>query len=244
MLTVKVEHPGIAWLSMHDQENHNALSERFVLEFEKKLAAIKNDKTIKVVVLAGLDDYFCSGASSDMLENIKHGNIAPVEITMASWLINFPVPVISAAKGSAIGGGFALALAADIVIIAEESYYGANFVQLGFTPGMGLTQLLEHCVSRAVAHELLYTGELRKGKKFLGNTGFNAIVKQAEVEAKALDIALRIAEHNRKTLSILKRSLSLPRRKLFEESLTVESLMHEITFSNYDANNLPGGLMK
>ena len=48
-----------------------------------------------------------------------------------------------------IGGGFALGLCADVILLARESRYGCTFMNLGFTPGMGTTSLLEHVLSTA-----------------------------------------------------------------------------------------------
>jgi polyketide biosynthesis enoyl-CoA hydratase PksI len=132
--------------------------------------------------------------------------------------------------GHATGGGFALGLAADIVVMAEESRYGFTFMNLGFTPGMGTTALCEHVLSPAVAHELLYTGELRRGARFAGS-GINHVVPRHDVERVAFDVASRIAEKPRQSIAALKRTLSLPRRQAFEQSITHESLMHQITFA-------------
>jgi polyketide biosynthesis enoyl-CoA hydratase PksI len=100
---------------------------------------------------------------------------------------------------------------------------------------MGTTQLREHVLSPAVAHELLYTGELRKGADFAHASGINHILPKQDVQAKAVDIARRIAEKPRLAIEALKRTLSLPRRRAFEETITLESLMHQITFRALDA---------
>jgi polyketide biosynthesis enoyl-CoA hydratase PksI len=101
-------------------------------------------------------------------------------------------------------------------------------MNLGFTPGMGTTRLCEHALSPSLAHELLYSGELRRGSRFAG-TGINYIVPRAQVDATALDVAARIADKPRAALTALKRTLSLRRRQAFEESITQESLMHQLT---------------
>jgi polyketide biosynthesis enoyl-CoA hydratase PksI len=103
-------------------------------------------------------------------------------------------------------------------------------MNLGFTPGMGTTRLCEHVLSTAVTHELLYTGELRRGDRFAGS-GVNHIVPAAQVEKLAFDLAARIAEKPRLALTTLKRTLSLPRRQAFEQSITTESLMHQVTLA-------------
>jgi len=137
--------------------------------------------------------------------------------------------VISAMEGHAIGGGLALGLSCDLVVLARESRYGASFMNMGFTPGMGSTRLLEWALSPALVAELLFTGATKRGRELEGRAGVNAVVPRAEVMARALDLAERIAEKPRSALTLLKRTLSLPRRRAFEESLTLESFMHQIT---------------
>jgi hypothetical protein len=80
-----------------------------------------------------------------------------------------------------------------------------------------------------MAHELLYTGEARRGAAFEGRSGFSAILPRGEVLAYADALARRVAEKPRRALSLLKRTLTLPRRRAFEETHTLESLMHEVT---------------
>jgi enoyl-CoA hydratase/carnithine racemase len=62
----------------------------------------------------------------------------------------------------------------------------------------------------------------------------------ADVEARALDLALRIAAKDRANLSLLKRTLTLPRRRRLEEALTLESLMHESSLARFDSREMGG----
>jgi polyketide biosynthesis enoyl-CoA hydratase PksI len=193
-------------------------------------AAIDAAPDVRAVVMDAEGETFSSGAPRELLMRLAGGNVRPVDIVLPKLLLDCPVPVIAAMAGHAVGGGFALGLAADIVLMAAESRYGLTFMNLGFTPGMGTTRLCEHTLSAALAHELLYTGELRRGDRFAG-AGINRILPRAEVPAAAFDIASRIADKPRAALVALKRTLSLPRRLAFEASLTHESLMHELTFA-------------
>jgi polyketide biosynthesis enoyl-CoA hydratase PksI len=149
-----------------------------------------------------------------------------------------PVPVIAAMEGHAVGGGLALGLCADIILIARESSYGCNFMNLGFTPGLGTTRLLEHVLSPAIAHEMLYTGQVFRGTHFEGRSGFNYILPRAQVRPQAMDLAARIAEKPRPAIEALKRVLSLGKRQAFEEARTAEAMMHTITFAGPDVRRL------
>ena len=222
---------GVGVVAMVDAEGKNAMSERFVHELLAALAAAAAWAPLKVVILQGLPDVFSSGASMEMLRALCQGGVAPTDILLAKAVLDVPVPVIAAMEGHGVGGGLALGLAADIVMIARESRYGATFMNMGFTPGMGMTRLLQHVVSPALAAELLFSGELKKGSWFEGRSGFNAIVPRAEVLPRARDLAARIADKPRKSLEILKRTLSIGRRQAFEETHTLESLMHMLSFS-------------
>jgi polyketide biosynthesis enoyl-CoA hydratase PksI len=160
--------------------------------------------------------------------------MAPTDLMLSRAVLDVPVPIVAAMEGHAVGGGLALGCCADIVLVARESRYGASFMNMGFTPGMGLTRLLEHVPSPAIAHEQLYTGEFRKGADFLGAGGFNAILPRAEVQPRAFETAWRIADKPRPALEMLKRVLSIGRRQAFEETRTLEALMHGLSFGQGD----------
>ena len=234
LVRLSMDPSGICTVLMHDEGNRNAFSERFVEELRECLDCVGQDANVRVVIVQGLPDVFAAGASREMLGRLARGEIPPTDIVLTRSLLNVPVPTIAAMEGHATGGGLALGFAADIILCAKESRYGASFMNMGFTPGMGVTGLLEHALSPAVAHELLYTGEFRRGSELGARGTINHVVPKAELLDKAWDIAGRIAEKPRRSLELLKRTLSVSRRQKFEENRTVEALMHEITFSQGD----------
>lgn len=225
---------GIGVVAMEDREGRNAMSAPFVDALYTALHRAATWPDLRVVVLRGLPEVFCAGASLDMLRSLAKGEVAPSDILLPRAMFDIPVPVIAAMEGHAIGGGLALGLCADMVLIARESRYGASFMNMGFTPGMGVTRLLGHVMSPALANEILFTGATKKGSFFEGRSGFNAVLPRAEVLPRALEMAARIAEKPRKPLEMLKRAQTAPRRRDFEESRTLESLMHEVSFAQPD----------
>lgn len=216
---------GIAVLEFHDPAGRNALSEATQAHLSDALVAVAEDQGAKVLVLTGLPDMFCSGASREKLLDLAEGRMAHTKLLLPRALLDVPIPTIAAMEGSAVGGGFTFGLTADIVLMARESRYGANFMDYGLTPGMGTTAVLEHALSRAVAHELMFTAELRRGADFQGLSGINHILPRAQVRTKALDIANRIAEKPRVALETLKRTLAMPRRRAYEDARILELLM-------------------
>lgn len=234
---VSFEPEGIGWIEMLDEARKNAFTPELVEALLAAIAEVERRADCKVAILSGTPEVFSSGADADMLRAIRAGEVKPTELRLGRRLMALPMPVIAAAQGHAVGGGFALMLSADLVVLAREARYGANFMALGITPGMGTTRLLETTLGAPLAHELLYTGRLPRGRTFEGRV--NAVVPKVEVRKRALDLALELADKPAKNLELLKRTLSLPRRKAFEEAATLESLMHEISFPQLKDDLLP-----
>jgi polyketide biosynthesis enoyl-CoA hydratase PksI len=231
LVKLSIDPYGIANLKMVDLLGKNGLTPAFVEELIYYLNEVKSNENIKVLLISGLKDVFCSGADLETLVKLCKKEIKPVDIILSKMILDIPIPVISAMEGHAIGGGLALGLCADMAIIAEESRYGCSFMNMGFTPGMGITKLMEHYMSPAIAQEMQYTGNFYSGKSLTGKTNFNYILPKVEVLEKAHALAEAMSEKPRKALSVLKRYQSMERRKMFEETYSLETMMHELTFN-------------
>lgn len=228
---------GVAWIELSDEAGNNGLSDELIAGLVAALETVGRDSETRAVVLAGTSQWFCSGATRDTLRAVQSHRLAPAELSLARKLLDVPVPIVAAAEGDTLGGGLALLLAADLLVVASESRHAANFMKLGITPGMGITHLLGTILGPALARELLYTGRSIRGSE-LPTGAVNAVVTRDEVRDRASDLAWAIAEHDRDNLRLLKRSLSLPTRRALEEAMTMESLMHESSLQRYDERQL------
>ena len=233
-----VDAGGVAVLTMRDAPKKNALSAEMVAELESHLAAVQRRDDVKVLVVAGTEEHFSTGANRAALEEIVAGRVAPRDLWLPRLLLDVPVPVIAAMAGHALGGGLALALCADITIAARESRYGATFMRYGFTPGLGITRLLEYAMGPFVAHELLLTGSTFRGSRFERHGAFTYVLPRSEVVPRALALAADLAAKPRLPLTMLKAALSKRRRELFEAARAQEGVMHEATFATSDVARL------
>ncbi len=229
---------GIAVLRMQDAAGKNALSHAMTLELEQRIAELRGNERVRVVVLAGLPEYFCTGASREVLNDLVESRLPPSDLLLPRVLLDIPIPVIAAMEGHAIGGGLAVGLCADLIVAARESHYSCNFMNYGFTPGVGTTRLLEYTLGPALAHEMLLTGRSFKGAHFARRGAFNHVLPRAEVFATAMDLAARTAEKPRVALGALKLALSSRKREIFEAARSVEILMHQITFARTETAQL------
>ncbi|MDZ8064890.1 MAG: polyketide synthase [Nostoc sp. DedQUE08] len=221
---------GIFQLQIDDPENENRLSEELCDELMTTLTDLATEPSLKVLILSGRSDVFCAGASLDTIKQVVSGNADVKDLSLPNQLLSFPVPIIAALQGHAVGGGIALALYCDLAIASENSRYGVNFTDLGFTPGMGILSVLPAMVGHHFASEMLLTAKLYKGKELKERGLFNYIVPAEEVMTLALDMARRIAEKPRHVLEMVKDTLCLPRRQALQAALSREHLMHKICF--------------
>ena len=239
---IKLDRPdgGVGLLTLDDGAHQNALSEGFVAELLVCLDRAANDHETKVLLIRGTQEVFCSGGDRAMLAALAEGELAPTDIMVSRALLELPMPTIAVMEGHAVGGGLTLGLCCDLVMMAEESSYGCSFMNMGFTPGMGTTTLLTLAVGEYLAAEMMYGGGFFRGKHFACR-GINYVLPRSKLYPRALKVARGIAEKPRSSLTLLKRYLSLPKRKAFEEARSVESLMHEISFAQPETKALIEG---
>lgn len=137
---------------------------------------IRDDRTVRVVVISGEGRAFCAGLDmqnfagmldpeatsetvSSRLEERTHGIANKPQF--AAWLWReLPVPVIAAVHGAAVGGGLQLALAADMRYAAPDTQMSIMEIKWGLVPDMSSTQLMRHLASEDIVRELSYTGRI------------------------------------------------------------------------------------
>lgn len=145
----------------------------------------------RAVVLQSVGRHFCAGA--DFAEP-RDGASGPHLYEMAIRLFEQPLPVVAAVQGAAIGGGFGLALSADFRVACPEARFAANFAQLGFHHGFGMTITLPLVAGPQAALELLYSGRRIGGEEAHRLGICDRLVAADELHGAAADWARTIAE--------------------------------------------------
>ena len=138
----------------------NALNSEVLKEIEATFDAIDLDATRAVVLTGAGDKSFVAGADIGEMSTLtkaegeafgKTGNDVFRKIE------TFPIPVIAAVNGFALGGGCEISMSCDIRICSENAIFGQPEVGLGITPGFGGTQRLARIVGPGKAKQLIYT---------------------------------------------------------------------------------------
>ncbi len=161
---------GTGIITLNRPEKRNALHPNLILELKVKLEELKNDKTVKVVILTGEGSSFCAGADLQYLNELKDYSAVENQLDSQNLadlflrIYKFPKPTIAAVNGPAIAGGCGLASACDFIVAGENSKFGYTEVKIGFIPALVSIFLIKK-IGEGSAKQLLLTGELISGKR-------------------------------------------------------------------------------
>lgn len=222
--------PGIVQVRMQDRANKNTFTNGLIEGLTTAFARVAARSEVKVVVLTGYDSYFSSGGTQEGLRDLYDGKFKFTDKDLYSLALNCPVPVIAAMQGHGIGGGFVLGLFADIIVLARESVYTANFMKYGFTPGMGSTFILPQKLGIALAEEMMLTAGTYRGEELQRRGVPFTVVPREQVLPQALELARSLAEKPRFSLVTLKDHLVASLRQQLARFIEQEVAMHELTF--------------
>jgi polyketide biosynthesis enoyl-CoA hydratase PksI len=229
---VEVTEPadGVVQIRMQDRVHKNTFTDALIRAVTDAFADVGSRPGCRAVILTGYDSYFSSGGTQEGLRDLYDGKFQFTDKDLYSVALNCPVPVIAAMQGHGIGGGFVLGLFADIVVLARESVYTANFMKYGFTPGMGATLVVPKKLGLALGEEMLLTAQTYRGEDLARRGVPFAVLPRGEVAAHALDLALGLAEKPRASLVTLKNHLVASLREELPRYIEREVAMHELTF--------------
>lgn len=220
----------IVQIKMQDRESKNTFSDALVTGLMDAFSKVSNNPEYRAVILTGYDNYFSSGGTQDGLLSISEGDAKFTDMDLYSLALNCPIPVISAMQGHGIGGGFAMGMFSDFIILSRESIYTTNFMRYGFTPGMGATFILPKKLGIALAAEMMLAGKNYRGEELQKRGIPFPVLPRAEVMGYAIDLAQSLAEKPRVSLVTLKDHLVSSLRTELPTVIEQEVIMHEKTF--------------
>ena len=222
---------GIATVAMEDRASKNTFSPELVTGLFDVFARIRDEARAKVVLVHGFDNYFCCGGTQAELLAIQEGRLQFTDARFFDLLLQCEVPALAAMQGHALGGGLAFGCFADLIVLAEECLYSANFMRYGFTPGMGATYIVPRKFGEILGAEMLYGAANYHGGELKSRGAGARVVKKAEVIATATALARELAEKPRIALLELKRTLAATIRAELPRVIEREVEMHRVTFA-------------
>jgi polyketide biosynthesis enoyl-CoA hydratase PksI len=223
-----------AEVSLEDHASRNTFTKGFVAALKDAFREIDANTSLHSVVVHGYETYFCCGGSREELlrlrEAIGTDEGSFDDLRFCDLFLACRIPVIAALQGHAIGGGLALALYADIVILGEESVYCANFMSYGFTPGMGITLTLPMKLGSFVGNEMLYSARSFRGADLKACGVPARVVPRRQVVDLAFQIAEELEAIPRLALITLKEHQTKDLKERLPSTIAAEVEMHRRTF--------------
>jgi len=190
------DHESTLVLTLSNPGARNALHPDMYAAGIEAIDAAERDPSLRAIVLTGADGFFCAGGNLNrLLENrAKDPSVQAASIDLlAAWigaLRDASKPVIAAVEGAAAGAGFSLALAADLLVAADDAKFAMSYARVGLTPDGGGSWFLSRALPRALAAELLFEGK-PIGAPRLAELG---VVNRLARPGDALDTALAWAD--------------------------------------------------
>jgi enoyl-CoA hydratase len=227
----------VALITINRPDKRNALNIQTRQEGAAVLEALRDDDEVRVVVITGAGDKaFIAGA--DIGEFAGRTALTQRDVMTGRSLFTaidaFPKPVIAMINGYCLGGGCELALSCDLRIASDKASFGQPEINLGIIPGGGGTQRLTRLVGEGKAMELILTGDIIDAQTAYQIGLVNTVVPAADLEAKTMELANRIAEKSPIALRMAKESVKLASRSNLDEGLRREVDLFALCFSSED----------
>jgi len=237
---------GVAVITLQDPPA-NTYSYEMMREIDDAILAARMDVAVHVIVLTGMGEkFFCAGANIGMLKAadpaFKYYFCLHANETM-NRLEQTPKLVIAALNGHTVGGGFEVAMAADIRIARKGGgRIGLPEVALGVLPGTGGTQRLARLVGKAKAIELMATGALFSFEDAAAMGLVNHVWDDATLNGRSfhdavIDYARQFTPPNRASRAVghIKRAVQTGLEMSFQDALALERELQQRLFESDDA---------
>ena len=233
---VKYEEEGqISIIKINRPKALNALNSQVLEELDNILNNIDINKIRSVIITGEGQKSFVAGADIGEMSTLtkeqakefsKKGNDVFRKIE------TFPIPVIAAVNGFALGGGCEISMSCDIRICSDNAIFGQPEVGLGITPGFGGTQRLARLVGIGMAKQMIFTAKNIKADEALRIGLVNAIYPQNELLNEAKKLALEIAKNGPNAVKNSKKAINEGIQVDIDKGIEIEENLFGECFEN------------
>lgn len=219
-------------LTLNRPERRNACNRELWLALRQALRDLEDDRSVRVVVLAGSGGAFCAGADLDDRDPDQHPMIRMRVVNeIVERLRGLPVPTVAKVEGVAVGAGWNLALACDLVVATPAARFSQIFARRGLSLDAGGSWLLPRLVGLQQAKRLTLLAEMI-GADEAHALGLVTYVRDAtEVDAFVRDLTGRLAAGPPIALALSKALLDEGTTRSLPEALAAEARAQSINFA-------------
>ncbi|KGX86889.1 enoyl-CoA hydratase-related protein [Pontibacillus litoralis] len=226
---------GIALVELNRPDVLNAINRAMVTELVQAFEHADKDERIGVIVLTGKGRAFAAGADIDEMR--KEG---PIDFELADpfadWdkILRIRKPIIGAVKGFALGGGFELALACDVLFASHQAQFAFPEVNLGVMPGAGGTQQLTKIIGKKKALAYLWTGDRMTAQQAYDCDIVTRLIDEEVLLEETMKFAKRITRQPSLAIRLIKESVNVAVDVPLEEGMKQERKNFYLLFASED----------
>ena len=225
----------------------NALNSGVLEELNACLDGIDLETTRALILTGAGEKSFVAGADIGEMSTLtkaegeafgKKGN------DVFRKLETFPIPVIAAVNGFALGGGCEIAMSCDIRICSDNALFGQPEVGLGITPGFGGTQRLARIIGVGKAKEMIYACTNVKADEAKALGLVNAVYTQEELMPAAKKLAGKIAKNAPIAVRACKKAINDGLDAVMDEAIVIEEKLFGSGFETEDQREGMGAFLE
>ena len=234
-------------ITINRPEALNALNSAVLDDLSAVLNSVDQEAVRAIVITGAGDKSFVAGADIGEMSTLtkaegeafgKKGNDVFRKIE------TFPIPVIAAINGYALGGGCELSMSCDIRICSDNAMFGQPEVGLGITPGFGGTQRLARLVGMGMAKQMIYTARNIKADEAFRIGLVNAVYTQEELLPAAEKMAGQIAMNAPIAVRACKKAVNDGLQVDMDKAIVVEEKLFGSCFETLDQKEGMGAFLE
>ena len=226
---------GLVSYAVTDQVGHirftrpdklNALTPRTFSELDEALGWATSDDAVRAIVVSGEGRAFAAGADIGDYVGLSKDDFRQFIAESRRVVDEFalcPKPIIAAVQGFALGGGFELVLACDLVVAVSNARFGLPEAGLGLLPGGGGTQRLTRLVGRIRANELIMTRRLITADEALSWGVVNRVCAKDELDNALAAIVAELKGSSSEALAVAKEIVAAGEDLALPDGLDLEA---------------------
>jgi 2-(1,2-epoxy-1,2-dihydrophenyl)acetyl-CoA isomerase len=226
---------GIVTVTLDRPERKNALNRALLEELLAAFADIARRTTDRVVVVNG-GSSFCSGADLSDQTTDRH-LLEPMRLTgdVCVALARLPQPTIAKVRGAAVGAGFSLAIACDLVVAADQARFATMYSSRALSVDFGASWLLPRLVGLQRAKELVYFPDMFSAGEAQQLGLVNRVLPDAELDDFVGGWARRLSGAPTIALSLSKRLIDEGANRDLAAAVEAEAQAQVVNFGTQDA---------
>jgi enoyl-CoA hydratase len=226
-------HDWIGQIVIDRPNKMNAITPEMTLELQRICGEIDDNRDIRVATIAGAGERaFSAGSDLNRLVDLSDMLAFRDRIEYAALVRDIRKPVIAALKGWVLGGGIEIAIAADIRIAGRSAKIGGPEVTRGWVGGGGASQMLPRLIGVGQAMRMLLTGDPVDAETALRIGLVEEIVDDADVAARTLALAQKIASFSPIATQAVKAAVRAALSVPLEAGLRYENELHVLCMSD------------